>query len=64
VADYAAAAQAAADWKARMNIRASRGRKFVVEPLQFAFQLDFPTSTQSRKAAKNSKIWMIGLKKG
>jgi hypothetical protein len=47
-----------------MNIRASRGRKFVVEPLQFAFQLDFPTSTQSRKAAKNSKIWMIGLKKG
>jgi hypothetical protein len=44
-----------------MNIRASRGRKSVVEPLQFAFQLDFRTSTQSRK---KRKIWMIGLKKG
>jgi hypothetical protein len=44
-----------------MNIRASGGRKSVFEPLQFAFQLDFPTSTKSRK---KRKIWMIGLKKG
>jgi hypothetical protein len=61
VADYAAAAQTSADRKGRMNIRASGGRKSVFEPLQFAFQLDFPTSTKSRK---KRKIWMIGLKKG